>query len=369
MGQVDFPSPYWDNVSDSAKVGFGFQCLPLPYSLSLCGVIESFCAKKQMVWWMLSVCMLVIITGLPKRSQSSGRPPRQVPLLPWLITRCGHSSCTAGWSPPQISVQVIASPLSGLGLMSSSQWSFPRTSYFQLQFWTPAWLTVLSFASYSSVTPPLLPPSGLPSNYLSVSVCLPRCLPAPVFLGFPCGSAGKESTCNAGDLGSIPELGQSPGEGKGYPFQYSGLENSMDSIVHGLAKSQTGLSDFHFHYLDMLLLLLLLLLSRFSRVQLCVTPWTEPTRLPRPWDSPGKNTGVGCQFLLQCMKVKSESEVVQSCPTPSDPMDCSLPGSSAHGIFQARVLEWGAISFSDLDIDRWIYPIYGVHFLTLLTRM
>ena len=72
----------------------------------------------------------------------------------------------------------------------------------------------------------------------------------------------------------------------------------------------------------------------------------QPTRLPRPWDSPGKNTGVGCHFLLQCMKVKSESEVAQSCPTISDPMDCSLPGSSVHGIFQARVLEWGAIAFS-----------------------
>ena len=69
--------------------------------------------------------------------------------------------------------------------------------------------------------------------------------------------------------------------------------------------------------------------------------------MPRPWDSPGKNTGVGCQFLLQCMKVKSESEVTQSCPTLSDPMDCSPPGSSAHGIFQARVLEWGAIAFSN----------------------
>ena len=69
--------------------------------------------------------------------------------------------------------------------------------------------------------------------------------------------------------------------------------------------------------------------------------------LPCPWDSPGKNTGVGCHFLLQCMKVKSESEVAQLCPTLSDPMDCSLPGSSVHGIFQARVLEWGAIAFSD----------------------
>ena len=72
----------------------------------------------------------------------------------------------------------------------------------------------------------------------------------------------------------------------------------------------------------------------------------QPTKLPCPWDSPGKNTGVGCHFLLQCMKVKSESEVAQSCPTLSNPMDCSLPGSSIHGIFQATVLEWGAIAFS-----------------------
>ena len=72
----------------------------------------------------------------------------------------------------------------------------------------------------------------------------------------------------------------------------------------------------------------------------------QPTRLPHPWDSPGKNTGVGCHFLLQCMKEKSESEVAQLCPTLSDPMDCSPPGSSIHRIFQARVLEWGAIAFS-----------------------
>ena len=70
----------------------------------------------------------------------------------------------------------------------------------------------------------------------------------------------------------------------------------------------------------------------------------QPTRLPRPWDSPGKNTGVGCHFLLQCTKVKSQSEVTQSCPTLTDPMDCSLPGFSIHGILQARVLEWGSIA-------------------------
>ena len=80
----------------------------------------------------------------------------------------------------------------------------------------------------------------------------------------------------------------------------------------------------------------------------------QPTRLPCPWDSPGKNTGVGCHFLLQCMKVKRESEVAQSCPTLSDPMDCSLAGSSVHGIFQVRVLEWGAITFS-MD-----YIVYGI---------
>ena len=73
----------------------------------------------------------------------------------------------------------------------------------------------------------------------------------------------------------------------------------------------------------------------------------QPTRLHCPWDSPGKNTGAGCHFLLQCMKVKSKSEVAQLRPTLSDPMACSLPGSSIHGIFQARVLEWGAIAFSN----------------------
>ena len=86
------------------------------------------------------------------------------------------------------------------------------------------------------------------------------------------------------------------------------------------------------------------------------------TRLLCPWNSPGKNTGVGCHFLLQSMKVKSESEVAQWFPTLSDPMDCSLPGSSVHGIFQARVLEWGAIAFSgfssladhkDGEMGRW----------------
>ena len=100
--------------------------------------------------------------------------------------------------------------------------------------------------------------------------------------------------------------------------------------------------------------MLLLLLSRFSRSDSVRPHRRQPTRLPRPWDSPSKNTGVGCHFLLQCMKVKSESEVAQLCPTLSDPMDCSPPGSSVHGIFQARVLEWGAIAFSK-NSSLWIW--------------
>ena len=83
----------------------------------------------------------------------------------------------------------------------------------------------------------------------------------------------------------------------------------------------------------------------------------RPTRLPRPWDSPCKNTGVGCHFLLQCMKGKSESEVAQLCPTLRDPMVCSLPGSSVHGIFQARVLEWGAIAFSSHGLVAIFYSL------------
>ena len=96
--------------------------------------------------------------------------------------------------------------------------------------------------------------------------------------------------------------------------------------------------------------MLLLLLGHFSRADSVQPHIWQPTRLPCPWDSPGKNTGVGCHFLLQCMKVKvkNESEVSQLCPTLSDPMDCSSPGSSVHGILEARVLEWGAVAFSKI---------------------
>ena len=95
----------------------------------------------------------------------------------------------------------------------------------------------------------------------------------------------------------------------------------------------------------------LLLLSRFSRVRLCVTPQTAAHQAPRPWDSPGKNTGVGCHFLLQCMKVKSEREVTQSSPTLRDPMDCSPPGSSVHGMLQARVLPSPSLRVVNKEIE------------------
>ena len=89
----------------------------------------------------------------------------------------------------------------------------------------------------------------------------------------------------------------------------------------------------------------------------------QPNRLSCPWDSPGKNTGVGCHFLLQCMKVKSESEGAQSCLTLRDPTDCSLPGSSIHAIFQVRVLEWVATS-----IPIYLPSVEGKLLLLLLSR-
>ena len=95
----------------------------------------------------------------------------------------------------------------------------------------------------------------------------------------------------------------------------------------------------------------------------------QPTRLPCPWDSPGKSTGVGCRFLLQCVKVKSESEVAQSCPTLSDPMDCSPPGSSVHGIFQARVLEWGAIVFPAFTLLTHFQSLLILSFYTIILHL
>jgi len=103
------------------------------------------------------------------------------------------------------------------------------------------------------------------------------------------------------------------------------------------------------------IIIISLLLSRFSRAQLCVTPETAAHQALLSLGFSRQEHWVGCHFLLQCMKVKSESEVTQSCATLRDSMDCSLPGSSVHGIFQARVLEWGAITFSDL-----VSPYFGL---------
>ena len=129
-----------------------------------------------------------------------------------------------------------------------------------------------------------------------------------------------------------------------------------------------------------------LLLSRFSHVSDSVRPHRrQPTRLPRPWDSPGKNTGVGCHFLLQCMKVKSEREVAQSYPTLSDPMDCSLPGSSIYGTLQAFLFccfplflcidHWGRLSclfllfFGTLHSDVYIFPFLLCFLLPFFTQL
>ena len=101
------------------------------------------------------------------------------------------------------------------------------------------------------------------------------------------------------------------------------------------------------------------------------SPWPhrqQPTRLPRPWDSQGKNTRVGCHFLLQRMKVKSEREVGQLCPTLSDPVDWSLPGSCIHGLFQARVLEWGAIAFSERTLLN-IPCVFSIFFSEILDHL
>ena len=116
------------------------------------------------------------------------------------------------------------------------------------------------------------------------------------------------------------------------------------AAIHGVAKSGTRLSDWtELSRIKVLGCCCCCCCCVASVVSDSVRPHRgQPTRLPRSWDSPGKNTGVGCHFLLQCMKTKSESEVALSCPTLCDPMDCSLPGSSVHGIFQARVLDWGA---------------------------
>ena len=126
--------------------------------------------------------------------------------------------------------------------------------------------------------------------------------------GFSESSVGKESACNAD---SIPGVGRSAGEGKGYTLQYSGLESSMDCTVHGVAKSWTWVSDFYFFFMQK------------NSVITFKSSWMK-------------------MFRNHCAVLRL---VTQSCLTPCDPMDCSPPGSSLHGILQARVLEWAAISF------------------------
>ena len=139
------------------------------------------------------------------------------------------------------------------------------------------------------------------------------------------------------------------------------------AAIHGVVKSQTWLSDWtelnwrkntlswsHNNYLFLRQKQHAAAAAAAKLLQACPTLCDpidgRPPDSCHPWNSPGKNTRVGCHFLLQCMKVKSESEVTQSCLTLSDPMDCSLPGSSIHGIFQARVLEWAATAFFKSNI-------------------
>ena len=158
-------------------------------------------------------------------------------------------------------------------------------------------------------------------------------LPTPVFLGFLWGSAGKEFACNAGDLGLIPGLGRSPGEGKGFPLQYTGLENSMDSIARGVTNSRTRLSNFQFTSLHTLFMYkhifyivspktmweiikeiiclkiwkTTIILHGHSGIGLSVLSrsvafdflWPPTARFLCPWNFPGKNSGVSCHFLLQ----------------------------------------------------------------------
>ena len=132
----------------------------------------------------------------------------------------------------------------------------------------------------------------------------------------------------------------------------TGISSTLIFICYGL-KYFLSCSRLSFHLWWFPLVYAML----YTTTEVTDSVWShrrKPTRLPRPWGSPGKNTGVGCHFLLQCVKVKSESEVTQSRPTLSDPMDCSLTGSSVHGIFQARVLEWSAIAFPELR--KPLYP-------------
>ena len=197
-------------------------------------------------------------------------------------------------------------------------------------------------------------------------------------LGFPSGSAGKQSTCNAEDLGLTPGLGRSPGEGKGYSLQYSGLENSMACIVHGVEKSQTWLSEFHFFFIFLLAPTwkcpgrekalentptVVVLRVRSHRAIVVSTPATRtaPAALtthlaslsskhPRTESIRIAGNALGfwkCSpFISVCVRMCGGVLVAQLCPTLCDPIDYSPPGSSVHGILQSRIRECVAFSFS-----------------------
>ena len=153
-------------------------------------------------------------------------------------------------------------------------------------------------------------------------------------VGFPGGSAGKESTCNVGDLGLIPGFGRSSGEGNGYSLQCSGLENSMDCIVHGVAKSWTGLSNFHDH--DVITYMCTSTHSVVSKSWKAYGLW--PARLLCPWNSPGRNTGVGSHSLLQgIFPTQGSNPGIPQCRQVF--YQLSHQGSP-------RILEWVAYPFS-----------------------
>ena len=173
-------------------------------------------------------------------------------------------------------------------------------------------------------------------------------------MGFPCGSVGKESTCNAGDLGSIPGFGRFPGEGKGYLLQYSGQQNSMNCIVHVVAKSQTRLSDFHFTSLLRFKDWRGRSTGNFLAWWSNSVTWYAFIRTLKIWVFNcvrWKN----CAYLIiyhPCPTPKFSvffcccCSVTKLCPTLCDPMGCSPPGSSVHGVLQTGILEWVVISIS-----------------------
>ena len=165
--------------------------------------------------------------------------------------------------------------------------------------------------------------------------------------------AGKESSCNVGDLGSIPGQARSPGEWNSYPLQYSGLENSMDCIVHGVAKNQTRLSDFHFTLLQ-----LSILPGEFhGRRSLDMTEHAcmcahARTHTHTPVISSFIHSGSNSTLisLLVQPSAAAAAKSLQSCPTLCNPIEGSPPGSPVPGILQARTLEWVAIAFSRFNL-------------------